>query len=99
MLSLGILRTMLLVTLTVLRGASTRYSICIAYDKQNAFVTILGLRKNVYGSSSLNLQKTCRDTAQLLRYYELEAHISDLGSSVYEPKYRLSLSFRTHCKI
>ena len=30
-------------------------------------------------------------TPKLLRYYELDAHISDLGRSVYEPEYLFSL--------
>jgi hypothetical protein len=30
--------------------------------------------------------------AQLLRYYELDAHISDLGRSVYEPEFEYPFS-------
>ena len=36
------LRTMLSVTLTVLRGASTRYSICIAYIIKPSFIELKG---------------------------------------------------------
>ena len=39
------LRTMLSVTLTVLRGVSTRYSICIAYETIISPVIILGFEE------------------------------------------------------
>ena len=43
----------------------------------------------LYGGNTPDLPKIAR--AQLLHYYELDAHISDLERSVYEPKYHFSL--------
>ena len=46
----------------MLRGASTRYSICIAYETIISPVTILGLRKKVYlADEYCTLSGTCHN--------------------------------------